>query len=473
MILWLVAAIAVLLAVLLVVHKAKQPKGPNLPPVVSSIPFVGPIVSFGKHPLQYMLDARKKYGDIFTVELMGKRITFLTGPKAHIAFFNASDEQLDQNEPYQFSVPIFGPNIVYGCDLNTRNQQLKFMRGSLKTDRMREYVHLIVEETEAFFREHWTDKGEVDLRECLAELIILTASRCLMGREVRERLFSEVSRLFQTLDEGLTTVSFFWPNAPIPQHRARDKARLEMASLFGGIMKERRANPDEIHNDVLQVFMDATYADGRQLGEEEVAGLMIALLFAGQHTSSVTSSWVGLHLLNSPEFLGPVIDEQEKVLEEFKELNYDALQSMDRLHRVIKECLRMNPPLIFLMRKALVDIPDVGSDYVIPKGDTLFVSPTISGRHPEFFTNPDKFDPERFGPGREEASNLKYGFVGFGGGRHGCLGETFAYLQIKTIWSVILRNYRLTALGPLPDPDYSALVVGPKAHKIRYEKIHH
>lgn len=54
-------------------------------------------------------------------------------------------------------------------------------------------------------------------------------------------------------------------------------------------------------------------------------------------------------------------------MSEFKELNYDALQKMDRLHRVIKECLRMNPPLIFLMRKALVDVKDVGSDFVVPK----------------------------------------------------------------------------------------------------------
>lgn len=126
-----------------------------------------------------------------------------------------------------------------------RSQQMKFMRGSLKTDKMREYVHDIVRETEMFFEQRWKDKGEVDLRQELAELIILTASRCLMGREIRERLFTEVARLFQALDEGLTTLSMFWPYAPIPAHKKRDEARIEMSKLFGKIMQERKANPEE------------------------------------------------------------------------------------------------------------------------------------------------------------------------------------------------------------------------------------
>ena len=68
-------------------------------------------------------------------------------------------------------------------------------------------------------------------------------------------------------------------------------------------MKERKQHPEEIHDDVLQVFMDAEYKDGTKLTDQEVAGMMIALLFAGQHTSSITSSWTGLLLMDNKEFL--------------------------------------------------------------------------------------------------------------------------------------------------------------------------
>lgn len=152
--------------------------------------------------------------------------------------------------------------------------------------------------------------------------------------------------------------------------------------------------------------------------------------------------------------------EQEDVLKEYDgELTYDALQKMDKLHFCIKEALRMYPPLIFVMRKLTVDKEICG--YTVPKGDTLFLSPAVSGRLESVYTNPDKFDPDRFAPGREEDKKKPFSFVGFGGGRHGCMGETFAYLQIKTIWSVLLRNFDMEIVGELPKPDYSAMVVGP------------
>lgn len=236
------------------------------------------------------------------MNVLGNRLTFLASAEAHEPFLKGSDTELDQNEPYQFAVPLFGPGVVYDVDLATRNQQLRFMRGSLKTDKMKTYVSQIVQETEMFF-EKWGESGEVDLRNELSELIILTASRCLMGKEVREHLFADVARLFQQIDEGLTTLSVFFPYIPIPQHRRRDKARDEIIALFSKVMKERKQHPEETHDDVLQVFMDAEYKDGTKLTDQEVAGMMIALLFAGQHTSSITSSWTGLLLMDNKEFL--------------------------------------------------------------------------------------------------------------------------------------------------------------------------
>lgn len=76
----------------------------------------------------------------------------------------------------------------------------------------------------------------------------------------------------------------------------------------------------------------------------------------------------------------------------------------------------------------------------------------------EVFPNADQYNPERFV--EEDKQAQKYRFVGFGAGRHGCMGENFAYLQIKTIWSVLLRNFDIELVGELPKPDYTAMVVG-------------
>ena len=190
--------------------------------------------------------------------------------------------------------------------------------------------------------------------------------------------------------------------------------------------------------------------------------MLIAVLFAGQHTSSITSTWTGLYLMAHPEWYAKCAAEQAAI---GGALSYEVLSRMDTLHVCIKEALRLQPPLIMLMRQSheAFSVTDKeGLTRHIPKGDICAVSPTFSHRLPHVWKNPDAFNPARHEKGSTDAP-LPFSFVGFGGGRHGCMGETFAYMQIKTIWAVLLRSYEFDLLSPFPQPDYESMVVGPKA----------
>jgi sterol 14alpha-demethylase len=90
------------------------------------------------------------------------------------------------------------------------------------------------------------------------------------------------------------------------------------------------------------------------------------------------------------------------------------------------------------------------------------VVPAVSHRLPEVFNDPTRYDPGRFGPGREEDRKSSYTLIGFGGGHHRCIGLTFAQQQIKVIWSVLLRNFELELVKHGHQPDYSTFVIGPK-----------
>tara|TARA_B100000795_G_C22405243_1_gene288703 strand:- start:157 stop:381 length:225 start_codon:yes stop_codon:yes gene_type:complete len=72
----------------------------------------------------------------------------------------------------------------------------------------------------------------VELRKVFSELIIMTASSCLMGPEIRENLSGEIARIYHSLDGGLTPLSTLWPSAPVAKHRERDAARKEMVGIF-------------------------------------------------------------------------------------------------------------------------------------------------------------------------------------------------------------------------------------------------
>jgi len=252
---------------------------------------------------------------------------------------------------------------------------------------------------------------------------------------------------------------------------------VKMVELFGPTIRKRRADPDAStkNTDILQIFVDMVYkrtgdpaVDGKQNTDDQIVGLLIALLFAGQHTSSITSTWTTLFLHHDKSLLERARAEVDAVVKPGEALTYEHVQKLDLVHNSVKEALRMYPPLIMLMRKAKCDIPvkakspapDGRTEWTIPKGDIVFTSPAVAGRLETVYTEPDKFDPDRFSEERQE-DNGKFKFLGFGGGMHACMGQQFGFLQVKTVVATMLRLYEIEPIGDLPKPNYEAMVVGP------------
>jgi len=250
-------------------------------------------------------------------------------------------------------------------------------------------------------------------------------------------------------------------------------------SFFSKVIKERRENPSASQSDgtdILSIFMKMKYKDGTAATDEHVTGLLIALLFAGQHTSCITSTWTILFILFNKQIKNRIMAEQRDIFgdELSGNVDFDKLNNMQLLHDSMKEALRLNPPLILLIRKAMKDLPVTaqGRKYTVPKGDTVLISPTVGMRVPEAFENPDVFDPDRFGPGREEHKKSPYAYLGFGGGMHSCMGQNFAFVQVKTILSVLFREYHIDMVADeLPEIDFTQMVVGPKGDcRVTYKR---
>jgi len=440
------------------------------------VPIIGSALEFGMSPMKMVQRCLDDYGPVYTVQIMSQRLTFLLGPEAQEPFFKCGDEILSPEECYSFMKPVFGPGVVYDANKKNRAVQFQSMANGLRSGRLRAYVCKIEKETREYLAS-WGESGTVDLFHALSELTILTASRCLHGDDVRESMFKEVAQLYHDLDHGVTPLSVFFPNAPTKAHRLRNKARKEMVRLFSKVIAARRANPDKGSDgtDILTIFKDIRYKDGTLISDEQVTGLLIALLFAGQHTSCITSTWTSLFIATHPNVLSKVISEQSSLFQHHptQPITYDLLNSMPYLHDCIREALRLCPPLCLLMRKVRksISVNANGTTYTVPEGDTLLVSPTVSMRIPSTFPQPDSYIPERYGPGREE-HKIPYAYLGFGGGMHSCMGQQFAFLQVKTILSILFREYDFQMVSDIfPECDYEAMVVGPKGDcRVTYKK---
>jgi sterol 14-demethylase len=244
-------------------------------------------------------------------------------------------------------------------------------------------------------------------------------------------MFSRVAALFHDLDAGMLPISVLFPYAPIAPHRARDAARAELARVFATVIAARRAAAKEgtspPEDDILQSFIEARYSPavhgGRALTDGEITGLLIACLFAGQHTSSITSAWTGyLMLSHRPTALDPAVAEQAALLAKHgEELDIGVLGEMDCLQANITEAIRMFPPLIMLLRlakKPFAVTTSTGAAFTVPAGDMVFASPAFSHRLPHVFPNANEYEPSRFGADRaEDKKGEPFSFIGFGGGR--------------------------------------------------------
>jgi cytochrome P450 len=154
-------------------------------------------------------------------------------------------------------------------------------------------------------------------------------------------------------------------------------------------------------------------------------------------------------------------------------LQYHHLKDLTLLNDVIREVLRLHPPLHSLMRKIVSPFPIPGTNYILPAGDFLMCAPGVSAIDPEHWDNPTDFYPERWEFRKleeesEEKIDFGYGLVSkggnspylpFGAGRHRCIGEQFATIQLETIISTFVREMRWTA-GPVPQPDYTVCQYG-------------
>ena len=432
----------------------------NTPPTVGTwIPFIGAIAQFGRSPPDFLRQCYDRLGETFGVYMFGEQAFFLNSPEGLKTFFTAREDVISARHAYRFTVPVFGPNVVYDVDPEVLVEQKKFLKDGFTSERFRAYADLITKETEDYFEREWGNSGTAELLEAFNQITVFTSTLCLQGREVREKFTKDFADLYNDLDAALDPIGFFFPNIPLPAMWRRDGARKKLNDLFKQILEERKGHSDK-HDDFISTLTNVTYkASGRTLSEDEVIGLVVALLLAGQHTSNVTSTWMLLMLISNPDVMAKVMKEQDEITAHTDRVGYEQIEEMKYLEACMKETLRVHPPLVILFRRVLQDFQVDGQN--IPAGSLVGVSPILIHTLPRYWENPDKFDPSRHLGNDLLKDDRRYAYIGFGAGRHQCSGETFAYLQVKTILSVLLRRYKVELVGKFPPPNYKTMVVSP------------
>ncbi len=433
------------------------PPANKIPALAGGWPMLGHITEFMKDPVSMLMRGWHEQGELFQFRLGPKKFFLFIGPEAHDRYFRAPRDCLSAKDVYQFTIPIFGRGVAYDVSPQIMDEQLGFLYPELRESALRKFSEIMFLEA-MNFADSMGDRGELDLPHAMNQLTINIASHCLISRQLREQLDAGFAESYHELQNGINTLGFFLPNLPTAAHRSRDQARKEISEMFAKLMAERRRTGDK-PDDFMQKVMDSKYKDGRGLTDEEVTGILLTVLFAGQHTSAVLAAWTCLELLNAPSYIDKLRDEMQQVYRDENASNIDTLKKQALMEYTIRENERLHPPLIILIRKVLK--PFEYNSYTVPAGSLAMVSPAAAHRLPHLFSEPDQFYPERFAPPGREDKRHRYTLIGFGGGKHMCMGKHFAYMQLKTIWTVLLDRFDFTIDGDIPGPNYGSWVTGP------------
>jgi sterol 14-demethylase len=437
---------------------------------VTQIPEVSYVVEDDGHghlaemrvdPIGLFERVRAECGGIGRFKLADKDVVLVSGAEANEQFFRAPDSTLDQAAAYPFMTPIFGKGVVFDASPEERQQMLK--NQALRGDLMRGHATTIEAEVRRMTADWGANdeqSGEIDLLDWFAELTIYTTSACLIGKPFREELDSSFAHFYHELERGTDALAYVDPYMDIESFRLRDAAREKLVELVQGIIDKRvaRGKVSRDERDLLDVLISI------DMTADYITGIFISMMFAGHHTSSGTASWALIELMRNPGVMKDVVAELDDLYADpdgngAVEVSFQALRSIPQLEATLKETLRLHPPLIILMRVVAEEIELAG--HLIPPGTVVAASPRVSNRIAEDFPEPERFDPSRYLDERQEDLQNRWTWIPFGAGKHRCVGNAFAMMQMKAIFSVILRDYEFEMVQPAESyrDDVSKMVI--------------
>ena len=388
---------------------------------------------YQSNPGPFLARMYERHGPIFRTQMLwGGDLVYLVGPEANRFVLATNRLKFSHREGWGH---FFGVIETYGDGLLTmdgaqHDQHRRMMNPAFAISYMDRYLPLmnrIIRERAAT----WLDRGEVDVFEEARKITFDVAAEALAGL----RTGPEVDR-FREIFFSLITLGQV--AADENDYSARlAKLQSELHGLLLPKIRQRREQPTD---DVLGMLVRARDEQGNALSDEQLIAHTNILLVAGHETSTSLSAWLLYLLSQHPDYARRVLDEQDALLARDATPTLEDIKRMKVLENALSEAERLYPPVANGPRGVLEDFEFGG--YHVPAGTHVFYSIAAAHRIPSIFADPERFDPDRFAPPREE-HRTPYALVGFGGGPRICIGINFAQVEIKALLSHLLRNYQL------------------------------
>ncbi|HSC76070.1 MAG TPA: cytochrome P450 [Pseudomonadales bacterium] len=440
-----------------------MPAGSSIPRVPSYVPYLGHGLAFGRDADRLMNECQKKYGDVFELNLAGKRCTFFLNPRDYPAFIRQSKYLRSEDISLEIAAPVFGfdkQHLQDKVDVEhvTHLSQRMMMGDELVplTERMQDKVEEILLDA----RHQQGFSGS--LFDYALELIFMAGSDALFGEGVAS---PEVLADFKVVDKFFPQLVGGIPKWLLPGVR----------KALAGLIKPMgfaREGQSRLMEERFKYFASLDYRAAEELPKTDAS-----LLWAAQANTAVVAFFALFFILRDAAVKQQVQEEVRIALAASDKhsargtpyLTLDVLNRMEKLDSCISETLRLvSSPLP--MREVMQDL-DIelvtGNSVHLQKGQFAAIYPRYAHMHPAIYANPEAFQWDRF-LGKQKPNSfsyqnepLKYSLLPFGVGLSMCPGRHFARNEFKVVTALLLNWCDMTVQETvMPALDKSRIGLG-------------
>ncbi len=423
----------------------------------TGLPLVGHTFSFYKDPFEWARENSPKYGPVIKVNLLGGGGVVVLGPELMEHIYLDPGRNFSSRMGFLDRVGTFFGGSVIMEDFEQHRHQRRILQTAFKNDSLKHYTSEINGIYERALNEWDADEGKtVPFFMYVKELLLEVAAEIFIGEKGRGSQMKKINQSFIDCVNGtMYIVPFPFPGNTLYKGL---KGRKFLEKTFRALVPVKRAGNDK---DMLSYFSREKDEEGNYYSDEEIANQAIFLLFAAHDTTTAAITHTIYYLTRYPEA-------KEKLYQECKayydktgkdQLDYEDLDQVPYMQQVFFEVQRMRTSTPLVPRRTIREEELAGVK--IPAHTMILTVPRYTCHMEEYWTEPFKFDPDRFSPERAEHKQHAFLFHPFGGGAHKCIGMHFSQMEYKCLIYKFMLRYEFEARHkkepfmqslPLPKP---------------------
>ncbi|HSG18685.1 MAG TPA: cytochrome P450 [Anaerolineae bacterium] len=407
---------------------------------------LGSLRDFSHDPPAYLVHLAEEYGPISRLRIG----PFWVYVIAHPVYLREVLIGQAANFPKaRLSQQILGKFLGHGLLLSNgdfHRQQRALIQPAFHARRVEAYGRTMVEHTQNMLAD-WRPGQVLDIDREMMRLTMFIVAKTLFDADV-SKTAQRAGEAIQELQEAANLEykrSFAIPMwLPTPNNRRIQRATAIVDEVVEGVIAERRAKASdgqvEDTGDLLSMLLLAQTEDDRPMDDRQIRDEAVTLFAAGHETTSNALTWTWYFLAQHPDVEARLHAELQAVLNGRAPTVAD-LRDLPYTEMVLKESMRLRPPAWILNGRTTLQETTIGG-YTIPVGSTVFVSPYQLHRLPEYFPDPERFDPDRFSP-ENEKKLPRYAYLPFGAGPRICIGNAFAMMEARLILATVAQHFCL------------------------------